>query len=244
MKNAIGLFLVSWIISITASAQDTVWIAASGAILASKDSAERYNLVYRNSADTQQVKVIRYLKGGSIQEEVNYLPYSTKTLHGPFRKYTDGRLADERIYSNNLLEGAHKTFWENGNIKRNDIYEKGNFVSGKCFGFNGGDTTWFAYQIRASFPGGTDSLRQYLARYMKYPADARRQGIDGTVKVKFTITKDGSLSDIQLLNNVNPFLDQEALRLVNAMPKWVPARLDGREVNMSFILPVAFRLMD
>jgi TonB family protein len=236
------LLALGLMVSITASAQDTVWISKRGTILPSKDSADRYNLIYKSKSDTQAVKVIRYLKDGAIQEEVNYLPYSAKTLHGPFRKYIDGRVVDERTYSNNLLHGAHRTFWENGKLKRNDVYERGNFVSGKCFGFNGGDTTWFAYEISASFPGGNDSLRQYLAKHIKYPNDAKRQGITGTVKVKFTITKDGSLSGIQLLNNVDPFLDKEAIRLVSEMPKWLPTMVDGREVNMLFILPVVFQL--
>jgi TonB family protein len=236
------LLVIALVLPFIAVAQDTIWISKKGTIIPSGDSAERYNIIYKNNADTQEVKLVRYLKDGTILEELNYLPYSAKTLHGVFRRYRDGRLADERIYQNNKLHGTHKTFWENGRLRRNDLYEKGAFINGQCYGFNGGDTTWFAYQISAGFPGGNDSLRQYLTQHLKYPPDARLDEIEGTVNVQFTITKDGSLTDIKLSNKVNPLLDNEAIRLVSGMPKWQPAIIDGRVANMSFILPVVFRL--
>lgn len=238
------LLMLGLIVSLTTSAQDTLWISKRGTVIPSKDSAESYNVIYKSKSDKQEVKVILYLKDGTIEKEINYLPYSTKTLHGLVRTYINGKVVDERTYAKNLLQGSHRTFWGNGNLKRNDVYERDSLVGGKCFGFNGGDTTWFAYKIQASFPGGTDSLRQYLAKHVNYPPDARKTGIGGTVKVRFTITKDGSLSDIKLLNNVDPFLDKEAMRVVSEMPRWLPAMIDGKAVNTLFILPVVFRLLE
>lgn len=236
------LFIIAFVLPVIATAQDTTWISKKGTIIPSGDSAERYNITYRSTTDTQEVKIVRYLKDGTILEELNFFPYSTKTLHGVFRKYRDGSIADERVYKKNLLHGTHKTFWANGRLKRHDVYENGTFLSGQCYGLNGSDTTWFAYQISAGFPGGNDSLRQYLAKHLKYPPDARLDQIEGTVNVQFTIAKDGSLTDIRLANRVSALLDKEAIRVVSEMPKWQPAIIDGQAANMSFILPVVFRL--
>lgn len=225
--------------------QDTLWFSKPGKLVASRDSAERYNVIYKNKADTQQVTVFRYLKDGALQEELNFYPYEpVRLLHGVFKRYSDGRIVQERHYTKNQLNGSFKTWWENGQLRRHDIYEDGKFISGNCYGINGADTTWFEFEKGASFPGGTDSLRKYLARNLRYPNIAKAQGIQGTVRVQFTIFPDGSLQDIFVVKPIDPSLDQEALRLVNKMPKWLAATQDGRLVKMYFILPVVFQLRE
>ncbi len=232
-------------VSVTAFSQDTVWISKKGTIIPSKDSADRYNVVYRSMADTQYVKVIRYLNDGAMLDETNYFPYNPKRIfHGVYRKYNDGNLVEERMYANNEQNGQHQTYWENGKLKRNDLYKNGKFISGKCYGIDGADTAWFAFEKSARFPGGNDSLRRYIAKYISYPSLVKLERIEGTVKIKFTITKDGSLEDIQVINSVHDLLDAAALRLVRQMPKWEPASQDGRFVKMYFILPVVFQLKE
>lgn len=223
--------------------QDTVWFSKTGTITTHKDSAVRYNVVFKNKTDTQQVRILRYLQDGSLLEELNYFPYTpTPVLEGVFKRYNNGRLVDERLYGKNRLLGSHKTYWPNGQLKRIDTYIEGEFIEGKCYGRDGVDTAWFAYEIQATYPGGNDSLRVFMARNFRYPREAKMDGIEGTVRVKFTITKEGSLENIEVINKVNPLLDREALRIVNLLPKWIPAVQDGNKVNMVFILPVVFRL--
>ena len=232
-------------LSTTTFAQDTIWFSKPGKQVATRDSAERYNVVYKDKADTQKVKLVRYLLDGSIQEELNFYPYEpARLLHGPFKRYSDRQIVQERMYEKNKLHGSFKTWWENGQLRRNDNYENGQFISGKCYGINGADTTWFEFEKAASYPGGTDSLRKYLARNLRYPHLAKVQSIQGTVRVQFTITKDGSLEDIFVVKPIDPSLDQEALRLVNKMPNWTPAMQDGRLVKMYFVLPVVFQLRE
>ncbi|MBL7770036.1 MAG: TonB family protein [Flavipsychrobacter sp.] len=239
------LVVVSFGVSSPVYSQDTLWFSKPGKLVASRDSAERYNVVYKDKADTQKVKVVRYLLDGSIQEELNFYPYEpTRLLHGEFKRYSDGRIVQERHYTKNQLNGAFKTWWENGQLRRHDIYENGKFISGNCYGINGADTTWFEYEKAASYPGGTDSLRKYLARNLRYPQLAKVQGIQGTVRVQFTIAKDGSLEDIFVVKPIDPSLDQEAIRLVTKMPKWIPAMQDGRLVKMYFVLPVVFQIRE
>jgi len=90
MKLMVVLFFG---VSSTAFSQDTVWFSMPGKVVASRDSAERFNVVYKNKADTQQVTVYRFLKDGTLQEELNFFPYEpTRLLHGVFKRYSDGRI--------------------------------------------------------------------------------------------------------------------------------------------------------
>lgn len=237
------LLVITLFIGDRLQSQDTLWISEGGNYVSSKDSAKQYQLITKSDSHSQQVRVSIFELDGTLVSESNFNPYRPKPLlHGISKKYSFGQLADERVYTNGVLNGYHKTYWENGSLKRNDLYEKGNFISGVCYGSNGSDTTWFPYQINASFPGGPDSLHSFIARNLKYPPFAIPLGIAGTVNIRFVVRKDGSLDGIRLVNAVSPLLDQEALRVVKLMPTWTPGIIDGRTVNMSFQLPITFKL--
>ena len=92
------------------------------------------------------------------------------------------------------------------------------------------------------FPGGAQGLRDFIQENIQYPERARRRGIQGTVLVTFVIDVDGSLMDVKVTQGVHRLLDAEAVRLIRAMPKWIPAIQDGRNVRVMFTLPINFRL--
>lgn len=92
------------------------------------------------------------------------------------------------------------------------------------------------------FPGGVQSLMRFLAKNVKYPKGAMRNGVEGRVITNFIVNKDGSISDIIIKEGVNKQLDDEAVRVVSKMPKWKPAKNNGEIVRMNFTLPVIFRL--
>ena len=68
------------------------------------------------------------------------------------------------------------------------------------------------------------------------------KGIQGTVHVNFIIDKDGKVTDVKVARSVDPLLDEEAVRVVSASPKWRPGRLRGQKVRTSMTIPVEFRL--
>ena len=92
------------------------------------------------------------------------------------------------------------------------------------------------------FPGGMAELMKYLQKNIKYPTICQEQGIQGRVIVQFVVNADGSIVDAQVVKPVNPYLDKEALRVVNSMPKWKPGEQRGKKVRVRFTLPVTFRL--
>lgn len=104
------------------------------------------------------------------------------------------------------------------------------------------DEIFFIVEEMPEFPGGEAALRQYIAGSVKYPDDAVKEGIQGKVYVTFVVSKDGSVANAKIARGVNPSLDTEALRVVNALPKWKPGKQRGKDVNVSYTVPINFVL--
>ena len=94
----------------------------------------------------------------------------------------------------------------------------------------------------ASFPGGIGECKKWLGKNIKYPTISQENGVQGRVIVQFVINRDGSIVDAKVVRGVDPYLDKEALRVVNQMPKWSPGKQRGKAVRCQFTLPVQFRL--
>ncbi|MFD1140759.1 energy transducer TonB [Larkinella insperata] len=92
------------------------------------------------------------------------------------------------------------------------------------------------------FPGGMNQLGEYMRKNMRYPEAARQAGREGKVFVTFIVTDQGRIEQARVLRNVDPQLDAEAVRLIESMPVWTPAKQNGNSVNCRFNLPVDFRL--
>ena len=97
-------------------------------------------------------------------------------------------------------------------------------------------------EIKAQFPGGERELTRWLNENIKYPLVAQENGIQGKVFVSFVVRTDGRIDDVKVVRGVHPSLDNEAIRLVRAMPRWRPGKRQGTEVSSRFNLPVTFVL--
>ena len=93
------------------------------------------------------------------------------------------------------------------------------------------------------FPnGGMAGLMQFLSKNIKYPTIAQENGTQGRVIVQFVVSRDGSIMDAKVIRGVDPYLDKEALRVINSMPKWKPGKLNGKAVRVAYTVPIMFRL--
>ena len=92
------------------------------------------------------------------------------------------------------------------------------------------------------FPGGDKGFHQFIADNIKYPAEAKGEGLKGRVFVNFIVEPDGSVSDIRVLRGIGGGCDEEAVRVVESMPKFKPGIQDGEAVRVSYTVPVFFRL--
>jgi periplasmic protein TonB len=95
---------------------------------------------------------------------------------------------------------------------------------------------------QAEFPNGKEGLDKWIAANLKYPEDAKKDTIEGKVVVRFVVEIDGSATSPEVLRGVSSSLDNEAKRLVLAMPKWKPAQQRGQSVRSFFTLPIVFKL--
>ena len=109
----------------------------------------------------------------------------------------------------------------------------------------GGKNTSQVYDMvkdAPEFPGGTKAMMEYLKTNMRYPQIAKENGIQGRVILQFVVDETGKVTDPKILRGVDPALDLEAIRLVEAMPQWTPGKQDGKAVAVKYTVPVSFKL--
>ena len=94
------------------------------------------------------------------------------------------------------------------------------------------------------FPGGEAALMKYLQENVVYPPEAVNNKIQGRVVIQLLIDPQGYVSEIKVARSVHPLLDEEAVRVVKTLPRFSPARFDGKAVSVWYTLPVTFKLKD
>ena len=193
-------------------------------------------------------------------KDVMVVGYDSKTQEEPIVKIQKRLVVRDDIKPLMIIDGKEVTSLDN--IDGSDIASMTvikNPESLKEFGAKGRDgvilITTKAHEKTSSgedalevveempeFPGGVAELMKFLQANVKYPDDAKKAGKAGRVIVKFVIDKDGSISDATILRSVYPSIDAEALRVVNAMPKWNPGKVKGEPVKVKYTLPLSFSL--
>ena len=93
-----------------------------------------------------------------------------------------------------------------------------------------------------TFPGGDIARIKYLTENIKYPQMARESSIQGTVYATFVVERDGSVTDVRVLRGIGGGCDEEALRVIKAMPRWTPGKQRGKPVRVQFTMPIKFTL--
>ncbi|GAB3896257.1 energy transducer TonB [Spirosoma agri] len=103
------------------------------------------------------------------------------------------------------------------------------------------DTTVFTIvEKQPEFPGGKDSLDAFIKRNLHYSPEARKAGIKGRVLSSFIVETDGRLTDVRLLTGIGAGCDEEAIRIIRAMPRWLPGRQSGTPIRVKYTLPIWF----
>ncbi len=106
----------------------------------------------------------------------------------------------------------------------------------------GQDTVYLSCDKVPEFPGGSQSFYKYLGKNIKYPAVAREKKIQGKVILQFIVQKDGSVSNVKVVRKVSPEIDEEAVRVLAASPKWEAGTNKGSPVICEYNVPVSFTL--
>lgn len=222
---------------------DTAYFNSAGRKTNHKDSADFYTVRHYSPEDSNRVRMTKQAMNGQLLGENYFSNFKKLIKEGTSREYhPSGALVKETSYVNNKREGLFLTYWPDGKIRRRDLYRNDTLVTGQCYTREGNDTVYFEYDQQPKFPGGQDSLRKFIGRNLQYPTLARREGIEGTVYVMFMVSKEGSVTAVDLYKGVSPQLDAEAIRVIKLMPAWIPRKLEGELTPFNLVLPVTFRL--
>lgn len=107
------------------------------------------------------------------------------------------------------------------------------------------DTVYLSSEQLPEFPGGQKAMFQYIVDNVVYPFNARTMGIEGRTVCQFIVNKSGDLADIVVVKSSgNEELDQEALRVLETMPRWIPGRSAGQIVRVKYTVPVTFKIAE
>ncbi|AQG78491.1 energy transducer TonB [Spirosoma montaniterrae] len=107
-----------------------------------------------------------------------------------------------------------------------------------------GEIVFTVVETPPTFPGGEKALYHYLKQAVQYPESARKAGVKGRVFVTFVVRKDGQLTDVDVVLGLGHGCNEEALRVVKAMPRWNPGRQSGFPIHVKYNLPVSFGVAD
>jgi len=104
------------------------------------------------------------------------------------------------------------------------------------------DPVFTVVEVDAEYVGGEKARLAFLNENLKYPEEARKAGVQGGVYVTFIVEKDGSLTDVKVVNGIGYGCDEEAVRVIKMMPNWIPGKQRGKPVRVQFNLPFRFTL--
>jgi TonB family protein len=158
--------------------------------------------------------------------------------------YSNGNIKSIVNIQKGLFHGSIKTYYKTGELKRDDVFENDSLISGKCYTRDGKDTTYYPYQVKASFPGGTKELMKFISKNVQYPEVALENGIQGSVFIRFIVDKFGCIEQTKIIKSPHWSFNIAAKRVIKAMPPWIPGYIDGEIVEMVMTAPIKFKLAD
>ncbi len=106
------------------------------------------------------------------------------------------------------------------------------------------DSIYEICEVMPQFPGGEQAMMKFVSSNVHYPEEAKDKGINGRVLVSFVVEKDGSVTEVEVRKGIGKICDEEAVRVVKAMPKWTPGMQDGKPVRVHYNLPFYFKLTE
>ncbi|MBO5951691.1 MAG: energy transducer TonB [Bacteroidaceae bacterium] len=92
------------------------------------------------------------------------------------------------------------------------------------------------------FKGGMEALYKYILTNFEYPEEAAKRSISGTAEVEFTVEKSGDVTNVGLLKGIHELVDDQIIRLLQAMPRWTPATRNGTPVRYKVSMPLTLKL--
>lgn len=235
--------LMMFLLANATLAQDTTYFRNYFEKVTDPTLAEFYTLVTYEDADSLKATKICYYMNDKIKSVTPYSNIKWHQKHGVQSLfYENGALYSTQRFVKGKAVGLHHVFYPDATIKREDYYKKNELKKGNCYGIDGSDTTYFAFEKMPQFPGGDEKLLQFMAKNTKYPPLARENNVQGIVVISFLVTKTGSIEKTRVERSISDELDAECIRVVSLLPDFEPAEMDGEKVAVQVNLPFRFTL--
>lgn len=214
---------------------------------------ENYLTGQAGGAENQQnaaiVEILRSpVAGNRLPAEATYYVDGEKMERGiAVRRIVDGR---EVVLITRKGADGKETVTVVGSNKNNAVDEAKALLrqegvqqlNVKNEGANDNDSIYNVVSENAEFPGGDVACMSWLGKNLKYPEECRKKGIQGRVVISFVVNKDGSIVDAEVVRSPHPALAAGGLRVIRSMPKWKPAKENGKIVRSRFNIPIMFRV--
>lgn len=169
--------------------------------------------------------------------------YKNGELNGEYKGwYESGKLWYRKSYIDGKAEGKLEGYYKSGAVRRVELYEDGKLVSGKVFDEAGKEMAFFPMEQMPEFPGGEQALLRWLGSNVKYPKTVRKANAQGLVVISFVVSKEGQISEAEVVKGFHPDADAEGLRVINGMPVWRPWLQEGEPVAVRYTLPIRFSI--
>jgi len=104
------------------------------------------------------------------------------------------------------------------------------------------DKAYYTVEVMPQYPGGEKALTDYIIKNLRYPDEASKRGVQGTVLVRFIIDEKGNVTSPEVIRGIAPALEKESLRVISEMPKWIPGKQNGQNVKVYFTIPIMFKM--
>jgi TonB family protein len=185
----------------------------------------------------------------NILESFYVLKTNPDIRHGDYEKYQDYSLIEKGTY-----EYGKKLVWTFYDL-RSHVVIKYDFSKDSLMSINFALRNFEIYSEnkekiiveQPAIPLVTDSeMYRYISRYIQYPEKARKSLIEGTVKIGIQIDNLGNIKNYEVIQKINPLLDEEALKVIKSFPsdwKWLPSMNDGNKITSYYVIPIKFKLI-
>jgi TonB family protein len=197
------------------------------------DNNERYNDLSNN-----------YLIKANYDSLGNPLVENGK---GYYKGYTEGfkEVSEEGSVKNGKRDSLWKGISKTMKLTYTENYKDGQLISGSSISEDGKVTVYGKTRgVPPQFKGGLEAFYRYLGNSIQYPDDARATNVQGKVVLSFIVEKDGKVTNVVVKKSVSPTIDAEALRVLNDSPRWIPGTLFGRNMRVTYSVPVSFTLQE
>lgn len=191
-------------------------------------------------------RFLYYYNDGTLKSEYNYV---NDSLHGvAVEYYMNGNTMERCQYKMNLKDGSSSEFLDNGELVVEKMFVEGKLIKEThpfkvVVDMNNSSTHIVADTnlILPHFPDGKSAMTAFIDKNLKFPDAAKNKGISGESVLAFDIEIDGTITNIRVVKSLHPLLDEEAVRVVKKMPKWVPATKRGKPIKVKYTWYAGFR---